>query len=195
MSRASEQLSMLAREFRQNQRLRWGVYLAGMLVAIYLILVLDDYQNSLIAEYHRKAMTRSELASIAPEEVWRDRIGRESGELDIREASVWRAPTPALGRANLQSTITEFAELSGLDGFSLKVGSFQPLEGLDGVSTVRMELEAAYVDDRVLDFLGRLEANSPRFRIERLRLRKGTRNNRMQMVILAYFTTTASVRT
>jgi len=182
-----QQLAQFKMEIGENQRLRWGLFLIAAISGLYITLVLDDFQMELRAEYDNLVRQQGEIATLEPEKVWYDRAIREETELNKKEGAVWRAESEALARVNMQSKISNFAQQANLQKFNLKVGSFQPHAKLAGISVIRFELDAAYTDDNMLDFVNALESNMPLFNVARLVLRQGTQRSRVTMVIYAFY--------
>ncbi len=174
-------------DFLANQRLRLGIFVIAVLALIYLFLVLDDMQDVLLADFHKLSSQQHELISLEPHDVWQQRVSEQAVHLEKNQIAIWQADSEGLARANLQSRITQYAEMSDLRSFNMRVGSFQPHGDLEGVETVILELDAAYVSDRVLDFINALESSTPLLKIERISIRNGTRNNRAKITILMLF--------
>ncbi|MBL4679227.1 MAG: hypothetical protein JKY88_00725 [Pseudomonadales bacterium] len=188
----SELLHILAQfrvEIVANQRLRWGLFLIAVIAGFYFVLVVDDYRVELNAEFDSLNMRNDELLSLESESVWRERMIIEENALKEMEVATWQAESESLVRAEMQSTISSFAQKAGLEKFNLKVGSFQPHPVLSDVSVVRFELDAAFTDDSMLDFVSDLESNTPIFKVSSMTVRSGTKRSRLQMMILAYYNT------
>jgi hypothetical protein len=156
-----------------------------------VVLVIDDYRVELNAEFDDLNRRHGELLSLESESVWRDRMLLEESALKNMEVVTWLAESESLVRAELQSTISNYAQKAGLENFNLKVGSFQPHDILENVSVVRFELDAAYTEDKMLDFVAYLESNTPIFKVADMTIRSGTQRSRLQMVIFTYVSTRA----
>jgi hypothetical protein len=178
-------------EVAANQRLRWGLFLIATLTGLYVVLVIDDYRVELNAEFDNLNRRHGELLSLESESVWRDRLLLEESALKNMEVVTWQAESESLVRAELQSTISNFAQKARLEKFNLKVGSFQPHAILENVSVVRFELDAAYTEDKMLDFVAYLESSTPIFKVSDMTIRSGTQRSRLQMVIFTYVNTRA----
>lgn len=180
------QLTQLKQETDANQRLRWGIFLIAAIALFYLSLVLDDVQEKMLTDFSKLTLQKMELVDLEPNSIWRQRVILETRSLDEKETAIWKAESEALIRAQLQSRITDQAKTTDLSTFNMRVGSFQPHGALDDVSVVRLELDAVYTEDKVLDFIEALESNSPLLKMESMSLRIGKKNNRAKMMVLAY---------
>ncbi len=180
------QLAQVKQETDANQRLRWGIFLIVAITLFYLTLVLDDIQEELLADYSKLTLQKMELVDLEPNSVWQQRVIEEKQSLDEKEIAVWKAESESLIRAHLQSSIIDYAESTGMFSFNMRVGSFQPHAELESVSMVRLEFDAVYEEDKVLDFVNALESSAPLLKMESMSLRVGKKNNRAKMMILAY---------
>ena len=180
------QLTQLKQETDANQRLRWGIFLIAAIALFYLSLVLDDVQEKMLTDFSKLTLQKMELVDLEPNSIWRQRVILETQSLDEKETAIWKAESEALIRAQLQSRITDQAKTTDLSTFNMRVGSFQPHGALDDVSVVRLELDAVYTEDKVLDFIDALESSSPLLKMESMSLRIGKKNNRAKMMVLAY---------
>ena len=182
-----QQFKQFQLELSANQRLRWGVFLILVIAIVYIVLVLDDERTALMSSYNQLARERTELTSLEPENIWNERVLSEQGALEQSSKVVWRALSEAQARAGLQSHLSALADNTGIKNFKLRVGSFQLHPTIDKVSTVRFEIEGAYLDDKMLDFINALESNMPVYKIDRLSLITARQQNQLSMTVSVLF--------
>ena len=185
----TDQFSSLKKDAETNQRLRWGIFLIVLLTLFYIALVLDDQQVEMMSEYQHLTLQKLELADLEPHAIWQQRATDEEKSLAEKEIAIWAAGSEALVRARIQSAITDHAEATELVSFNMRVGSFQPHIELSDISTIRLEFNAVYLADNILDFVSALESSTPLLKMESMSLRVGKKNNRARLMILAYVKT------
>jgi len=125
-------------------------------------------------------------------EVYRIEVGEERAE-QARAARVelegllWRAETPGLARADLQSWLRRKQHYLKLDALQAQVENPEKVSALESVWEVKGQLRGNLTISQVIQLLESLELNPQQLRIRELRAhRRGPLTN-LELVFIAHY--------
>jgi hypothetical protein len=93
----------LLQEIRKNTRLRLGLWAILAIIALYWLLVLDEYKNKLQLEYQAELTSLARLRDVTSQAEWLDRAElARSAEINL-ESKLWNAASKGLAQADFQA--------------------------------------------------------------------------------------------
>ena len=108
-------LADIRREWAANPRLRLGVVAIGVIVAIYLSLVLRDWNASLAQDYAERTGYLAKMQALAGQDAWIERAASAAEVRSALEAEIPEVATIGLAQATVQGWVREAAVAFGED--------------------------------------------------------------------------------
>ena len=188
MNALRQALRPLAAELAGNARLRWGVWLIAGIVLFWCILVQSDRLAAVHEEYAAEAGRLARAEVLLARRDWPVLLEAEREVHRALEAAFWQAETEGLAQAKLQAALAETLEGLELERPLIRSGVSQPVPGLPGIWRVQTRLDAAYRPGTELRMLHALATHSKKLVVDRLELRRRTRQDSyMTLILSAYF--------
>ena len=182
-------LRSVAAELAGNARLRWGVWLIAGLLLFWSILVQSDRVAAVHGGYVAEAGHLAKARSLLVRQDWSERLEAERETRRRLETALWEAETEGLAQAKLQGALNEAIEGLRLDDLRIRSGVSQPVPDLPGVWRVQTRLDAAYRTGVELRVLHALATHPKKIVVDRLDLRRRSRQDAwMTLILSAYFT-------
>jgi hypothetical protein len=179
-------------EFTDNRRLRGGLWLILLLVAIWVSLVWSDINSALYNSTKNLGRDLVSLQEIEPVTVWNERSIAAESRVAFHQKAIWNADTPGLATAQLQADLYAFFSEEEKSRLSIKVATPQPLEKYPNLFRIRASIGATLVADQLLKALYNIEANRLRLNVEQLVLKKHGSRWSAALIVTAYFDIPAS---
>lgn len=98
----SKKFSLLVTELRKNTRLRVGLWFIIVLSLSYIVLLLNDYQETLQQEHQNTLKRLNQLQNIAHQNQWLERASQTQALRTQLEVKFWQANTSGLAQATFQ---------------------------------------------------------------------------------------------
>ena len=188
MSALRRALRPVAAELAGNARLRWGAWSIAGILLVWCILLQSDRVAAVRGEYVAEAGRLAKARSLAGRQDWRERLEAERERHAALRAALWEAKTEGLAQAKLQGALNEAVEGLDLRDSRIRSGVSQPVPDLPGVWRVQTRLDTAYRPGVELKVLHALATHPKKVIVDRLELRRRTRNDSyMTLILSAYF--------
>lgn len=183
---ATLQMASLRKELDTNPRLRLGVWLIAVLVFTWLSLVWSDWNLALYENNRARLVQLESLSDIESEEAWESRR-RDVAQLsrELRQ-QLWQAGTTGLAQAKLQTGIDRLVVREDWTSVSIRSGTPQAVDGLDGVYEMRVRLGCRLTPPQLMTTLAAIENHEKLLVIERLKLAKQDQLWNVELILSAY---------
>lgn len=183
---ATLQMASLRKELDTNPRLRLGVWLIAVLVFTWLSLVWSDWNLALYENNRARLVQLESLSDIESEEAWESRR-RDVAQLsrELRQ-QLWQAGTTGLAQAKLQTGIDRLVVREDWTSVSIRSGTPQAVDGLDGVYEMRVRLGCRLTPQQLMTTLAAIENHEKLLVIERLKLAKQDQLWNVELILSAY---------
>ena len=175
-------------ELAGNARLRWGVWLILGLVLLYCVLLQSDRVAVVHDDYAAEAERLARAEVLLARRDWPELLEAERGVHRTLETAFWQAETEGLAQAKLQAALAGTLEGLDLDQPLIRSGVSQPVPGLPWVWRVQTRLDTAFRPGMELRMLHALATHPKKLIVDRLDLRRRTRQDSyMTLILSAYF--------
>jgi hypothetical protein len=182
--------SAFLEQWKQNTRLRVGVWVIFGILLIYALLTLRDFRGTVERDYEALADRVRRLETLAQEEGWADRVRKaESVRVQV-EGRLWQADSRGMAQAKIQTWLDDMAKLTPED-LRTKVEDAREMEGHEGLWVVDARIEARFNAARFLALLRNMESHPQLVTVEQLIIQTRGRKPHFVMVFKAYFRATA----
>jgi hypothetical protein len=180
-------IERLKSQFRETPLIRFGVLLIVLIIA-YLLLDTFAVLNQVQREDYLTALNKErQMVSIARQDFWGQRAEQARAARVESEGQLWRADTPGLARADLQSWLRRRQHSLKLDALQAQVERPEKLPALGSVWEVRGQLKGNLTANQLIQLLQQLELNSQLLRIRELRIKRRGPQLSLELVFAAYF--------
>lgn len=180
-------LNSFSKEFQQNLRLRLGSGLIVIILVIYVVLELNDYQHRLQQDYHHAVAQLTRLQSVATQEQWPERAAKTPPLLAQLEARLWQANTKGLAQATFQKWLNEQVNLTKINNARLTVDPAIEVEHYSYLWQVTAQLEGQFESNQVNNLLLAIAQNIQMTVTERFDIFPAASNLKFTLIITAYF--------
>ena len=181
-------LHPLAVELSANARLRAGVWLIAGILLVYCILVQSDRLAAAHLDHAVAAGRMTKAVAVLEGRNWPALLEAERATHREIESRFWQAETEGLAQAKLQDALAGITEGLGLRDPLIRSGVSQPVPGLPGIWRVQTRLDATYRSGNEPQALHALARHSRKLVVDRLELRRRSRQRTHLLLILsAYF--------
>jgi len=117
---------------------------------------------------------------------WVTRAETENTAFAELSERLWQAETVGLAQANLQGALSAITRNLNLRNSRVRSGTVQPVEGVDGIWQIQVQLDAQYSPGDELGLLYRMAQSSKLMVVERFDLQPN--NRRLSLIVSGYFT-------
>jgi hypothetical protein len=156
----------LRAELGANRRLAALLLLVPGVLLIHLALLTDAAIATARADHAALERRSQRLEALARSGDWARRVGEERGRLALWEQEIWRAASPELAAADLQTAVQRMS--SGHLAWSrLKLSPPEPLDAIGGWR-IKAELNGKLNEGGALALLQELAEHAPHIRIDGL---------------------------
>lgn len=170
MNELATRLPALARnlldELRANKRVGALLLLLPGVLLVHLALLAGDAADGARADHAALARRSARLESLAQSGDWGQRLGEERERLALWERGLWRAASPELAAADLQTAVQRISG-THLAWSRLKLSPVEPLPAIGGWR-IKAELNGKLNEGGALPLLQELAEHEPRIRIDTL---------------------------
>ena len=180
------QITELFNQWRENPRLRFGVLIIIVVIAIYIFLSLEDIREKQEVEYNQEIERYQRMLVIAEQRFWPERAAQARSQRVQLQAGLWRAESPGLAQAALQSWLKQKLHKFKLDSIKYDVGAVKPVPGLNYIWQVPAHLKGVLQLEQLIDLLSLIELNKDLVRIEQLEIHRSKKAFRLDLAIAAY---------
>jgi hypothetical protein len=184
---ASSRLSPLA-EFRNNPRLRLGIWLIAAIMAVYGALWLDDQRALADGEYAEAVERLARLQGIVEEPEWPQRALAGRSLLLQAESLLWGANSKGLAQAIFQTWLDNQVGALKMENVRVKVEEAQETGDTFKLWRTAGQIEGVWQADQLHQLLGKMAESPQWIVVERLEIRQSPQA-RFSLVVSAYFQT------
>jgi len=173
-------------ELRNNTRLRIGVWLILAILASYSLIVLNDYQKKVEANYNIISNKLTQLHDITKQTEWQKRAEEAHSFRVILEDKLWIANSKGLAQADFQAWLLIQAKASKIENYNLKTEDTTEVD--DGkLWRVVGKLEGNFSPSSLNRLLLSISQHPQLIVIEKLSIRKFGKRSVFTLVVSAYF--------
>ena len=173
-------------EWRQNARLRAGIWLAAFVLLAYLLMLLSDWKQALKTEYQNFTGQLARLEILARQKEWTGRVDIAKSLMIQMESRFWKANSRGLAQAQMQMWIDNLLKKKEIANARTQVEPARDITGYEGLWQVAVRIEGNFDPYRLLDLLRLIESYEQIVTVEQLDLTNyGTPH--FTMVMKAYF--------
>jgi hypothetical protein len=140
----SKNFSSLITEFRQNTRLRVGIWLITTLLMSYAASFLQDYQAQLKKDYQETISRLNQLQSLVTQTQWLERATQSQALLNQLQVKFWQANTEGLAQAKFQKWLTEQLDRAQIEKPNVRMESTLPVPKYPKVWKVAAQVNATF---------------------------------------------------
>ena len=170
-------------EFVSNQRLQRMIWAIAYIIVFYFILALNDEVKLVALEARTESKNLQRLTAYDSTADWDEYRTREELVTDKLSQQLWRARTPGLASADLQTFLQEAVRKYEISNFRLKLGEPKPLSlGEATVWLIQAELIGKIARKQLPRMLADLESGDRSLSIDRLTF-SPVRGNLLNMLV------------
>lgn len=178
--------SRLAQEWRQNPRLRLGMWLMLGILLLYVSLVLSDRRKAIEQDYRRTVGRLGQLEALTKQSEWTERADAARTLCVQLESKLWKAEGRGMALAAIQNWIYGLLKLAGMDEPRVSVEPAANVAGVENVWQVAVRVEGLFDAQKMTTLLHEIETHSLVTEIDDLEIASGPQG-RFSLVIKAYF--------
>ncbi|MEM7015751.1 MAG: hypothetical protein AAF512_00260 [Pseudomonadota bacterium] len=179
-------MDTLLQEFRENIRLRLGVWAVCIIVAIYVMLVLHDHKEKLRGEYAQVNGHLARLKDVASQAEWAQRAqDAKTLRLDA-EKKLWSANSRGLAGATLQSWLDTTIRTIGIERSRIQIESPQEITGEQTLWKASAQVDGLFTPEKLRAMLLKMSENSEWIITERLEVRPSAPPT-FSLLVTSYF--------
>ena len=159
-------LNKLRNELETNPRVRYGLFVIGVIFALMLIMNLRDYSQIRQDFLLGQKFDLDDARSIESEEYWRAELEElKKIDQDLRK-SLWSGSSENRVKISAQSRLLEISNNAGLFNLDVKASEFQEITSLNKHYRLQLLLRGKFQEGDFADFLKELESHRPRFVVD-----------------------------
>lgn len=174
-------------QWRGTPLIRFGGLLIALIVAFMLLDTLEALHHAQRQDYQTALKKERQIATIAQQDYWNQRAEQARAARVELEGRLWRAETPGLARADLQSWLRQRLHNLKLDALQVRVEKPEQMPELESVWKVRGQLKGSVTTPQWVQLLQQLELNPQLLRIRDLRIRRRGPQLRLELIFTAYY--------
>jgi len=160
------------RQWEESRVLRLGAWTVAIIVAVYLLLWLDDTLTLLQAEWRQQERNNAGMAQMEPAGYWQRRREQASEQLGLLEAHAWQGETEGLQKAAIQQFMNQAVSESGSPIRLLALEFSSPVAFTETFQRMRGRVVASVGETTMpWGWLAAIESHQPGLVIDRLEVR------------------------
>lgn len=145
------------RQFRNNPRLRVGIYMILMIGLLYALLMAGDWQNRLEADFVEKSVRLARLEAVAGQSRWPTIASAARASVVQTEILLWKANSPGLAKASVQNWMNRQLKKNGIDTARVNIEDAFEVKDCQGIWQVSATLEIPFLPKEFLAFIAMIE--------------------------------------
>ncbi|MDM8525689.1 hypothetical protein QUF80_20145 [Desulfococcaceae bacterium HSG8] len=173
-------------EYRNNPRLRLGIWVILAILTAYVILFLSDLEQSLREDYRQSADRLAKLEVLARQKEWTDRAEAAKSSAVQAEGRLWKAGTRGMAQAKVQSWADRLLKDKGITDARSQAEPARDVPGYDGVWQVSVRISGGFDFRKLAELLHSVETNPKLVTVEQLDVASGE-HPRFVLVVRVYF--------
>ena len=181
----SAALADIRREWASNPRLRLGAVAIAVIVAVYLSLVLRDWNASLQRSYADRTAYLAKMQALAGQDAW---IARAASAAEVRaalEAEIPEVATIGLAQATVQGWVREAAVAFG-EGLQVRAAAPVPVAADSDVWRVPVTVSGKLDPGRYVQLLAQVERRPTLAVIEEATV-LNRENRTFELTVVSYY--------
>ncbi|MFL2504253.1 MAG: hypothetical protein ACJ0Q2_04115 [Candidatus Azotimanducaceae bacterium] len=180
----------LAQESADNPRVRAGVWVILIILAIYLIVAVSEFAESSRRILLDELMLLDDIQTIQSQEYWREKLEQEKGRGEDLRLTLWSASSENRIKVEAQSKLLAISRKVGLKKPEINVSEIIEVDGLPKHFQIKLSLEGFFDKSAFLQILNDFELAKPALVIERLKIATSPKKNtpgRLEIIASAFF--------
>lgn len=190
----AQQFNVLRGRLVAEPRVRAGLWLVALLIALQLLFMLGDARRAAGPEIQRIAENRARLARVLAETDWIARAESARAQLQALENRFFAAETPGLARAEFQSWLEGQVSRHRLELAGLEMRTPVGIEQMPGFQRIGATLQLEPDPPALLRLLGSLADADGRIGIDALSIEPNRRSRTRLDLYAIYRIETAEER-
>lgn len=174
-------------QFRENPRLRMGVWIIAVILLVYGYSLMTDYRTALEEVFRQEMQHNQRLQRIAEQQYWPEQAEQARARLVQLQAGLWRADSRGLAQADIQGRLNQQLRQLKLENIKYDVEAVKDVPGVRDVWQVSVALKGIVQRSQLIELLKQIELNDRLVVIRQLDIKRGNSGSRISMVITAYF--------
>ena len=183
----NQNIEQLVFQWRQTPRLRLGVFLIVVIVAGYILMLLNDFRDQGLRDMARQQSRLLKVQALSKQELWMARAKVARVFRIKNEALLWQAESKGLAQAKIQSWFTNKLPALGLKKLTLDTELAADVPGRNKLWQVSANLKGAVDRLELISLLKLLELNDKLITVEQLRLKRTRSGLRLSLQARAWF--------
>ena len=155
-------------QLRSQPRLRLGIWLVAVILAVNGLLALGEARQARAPELQRLADQYARLEQILASADWSERA---EAALDHRvriENSLWQADSRGLARAEFETRLQRMADRHGLERVEIEIRPITDIDNMPGLVRLSAQLQARHDGASLTALLADLATAEPPLQVESL---------------------------
>ena len=159
-------------ELKGNRRAAWGLFMIGLLVGLYALLLLSDAVDAIRASYVEAVLRLDRIQGQSAERDWPARAAASGTLRQTLESRLWPAESEGVARANMQDWVTNAGRAAGLDRLQLRLELSHPQALPTDLRQVTATITALPTETSLTNFLALIAQDRHLFVVDRLRVQQ-----------------------
>lgn len=173
-------------EWQNNQRLRWYVSLAALLLVIWLHLLIDDGRQTMEKSVTALVEQRNDLHRVSREIAWPARAQAAEKERSKFRQMIWTASSDGEAQAKVRDVLSRLASTHGMSSQKIAVEVGAPVPG-HPFRAVRADIQGTYQAGTFQRFVQAIETSQPKLLIEMEQIFLANKSNpRFRLVVVGW---------
>ena len=180
------QWQQASQQIKENDRLRFSVWMIAFIIVGYPILLISDHNESVSADVVRELEREARILRTANEKEWFERSEAAAKVADQIDQYFWRANSVGIAKATLFQTLNDWAADKQLQNVQIRLEEPFPVDDLSGIFRISGQVDVAFDAINSMDFLRQIESSDTKIVVERMEITQRVRPVH-KLVIAAYF--------
>lgn len=185
MAAARGGVSGLRDEWRNNQRLRWGVLAIAAILLGYAVLLLNDWRLALHEQYRQSTLRLYKVAALNGKDEWIARAQEAAALRKALQSQVPAASSPGMAQADAQGWVKQLVTASGRQLATEGLAATR-VDADAGVWKVPITVRGEIGPSELVEMLRRIESSDRLIVVDALNHTNRQRPN-MVLTISAYY--------
>ncbi len=181
----------LTEQWQASSRLRWGVGLVAIILALYGLLLLSDFRHTRAEEYLASSTRLQTLMAAKDDRDWPQYSQQIQSLLVKWQSILWSVESKGLAQAELQSWLNKLFARLQLEHVTFDVTAARRVNDYSSVWAVSAEIEGGLQLGELLELLNSVENHAKLLRFEQVSLRRAGNGYRLKTLLTAYFVVAA----
>ncbi len=177
-------------ELKKNIRLRIGLWLILAIIAIYSLLLLNEYEMRLQAQYETRIAHLARLQDVTSQAEWIQREKQANSAKIMLENKLWTAVSKGLAQADFQAWLAGQIQAAKIQEPKMLVDEAKDVP--TNIWLVKAKLEGIFETDALQRLLLNFAQHSQWVVVDSFEVRQSNRKPRFTLLMSVYFQASVS---